>query len=57
MPRRNDVILPRATLQLWSFTMLLALVFAFLTGLLAGHFLWRSVPPPAAAAPAADTPK
>jgi phage FluMu protein Com len=50
--RRHDVILPRSALQLWSFLMLMGLVFAFTTGLLAGHFLWRSATP-AAPAPAA----
>ena len=39
--RRNDVVLSRSVVMLWSFTMLLAIVFAFTTGLLLGHFVWR----------------
>ncbi len=39
-PRRNDVILPRTTVVLWSFLVLLAVVSAFSAGLLAGRFLW-----------------
>ncbi len=38
--RRDDVVLPRTALILWSFLVLLALVFAFAAGLLAGRFLW-----------------
>ncbi len=38
-PRRNDVQLPRTALILWSFIVLLAIVFAFLTGYLAGRSL------------------
>ncbi len=40
--RRNDVVLSRSVVMLWSFLVLLAVVFAFSTGLLAGHFLWRA---------------
>lgn len=43
-PRRSDVVLPRTAVVLWSFVVLVALVMAFVAGLLAGHFLW-SVPP------------
>lgn len=38
--RRNDVILPRTALILWSLIVLLSLVATFAAGLLAGHFLW-----------------
>ena len=38
--RRDDVVLPRAAVMLWSFAMLVALAFAFAAGLLAGRFLW-----------------
>ncbi len=38
--RRNDVVLPRTVAVLWSFLVLLAVVLAFATGLLAGRFLW-----------------
>ena len=39
-PRRDDVIVPRTAMILWSFVVLLALVFAFAAGLLAGRFVW-----------------
>jgi phage FluMu protein Com len=43
--RRNDVILPRTAVVLWSFLVLLGMVFAFASGLLVGRFLWaRGVP-------------
>ncbi len=47
--RRNDVLMPRTALVLWSFVMLVALVFAFTAGLLTGHFLWKphTLTPPA----------
>ena len=38
--RRRDVSIPRATVVAWSWLVLLALAFAFLAGLLAGHYLW-----------------
>ena len=38
--RRDDVVMPRTALILWSILVLLALVFAFAAGLLAGRFLW-----------------
>lgn len=40
--RRDDVVMPRAAVLLWSFAMLLGLVMAFTAGLLAGHFLWTT---------------
>lgn len=43
--RRNDVVLPRTAVILWSFLVLMTLVLAFTTGLLAGHFLWKTAPP------------
>jgi hypothetical protein len=43
-PRRSDVVLPRTAVVLWSFFVLLALVLAFASGLLAGHYLWTSPP-------------
>ena len=43
--RRNDVVLPRAAVMLWSFLVLLAIALAFTSGLLAGRFLWgRGLP-------------
>lgn len=39
--RRRDVILPRTAAVAWSLSALLAMAFAFTTGLLVGHFLWR----------------
>jgi len=39
--RSRDVTLPRSTVVFWSFFVLVAQAFAFLAGLLAGHFLWR----------------
>ncbi|MBX6316221.1 MAG: hypothetical protein IRY99_25410, partial [Isosphaeraceae bacterium] len=44
--RRGDVVLPRTAVVLWSFFVLLAVVFAFSAGLLAGHFLWAASPIP-----------
>ncbi|HEV3167139.1 MAG TPA: hypothetical protein VGZ22_24235 [Isosphaeraceae bacterium] len=38
--RPRDVMLPRAAVVLWSLFVILALVLAFVAGLLAGHFLW-----------------
>jgi hypothetical protein len=40
--RRDDVVMPRTAVLLWSFIAFLALVLAFTTGLLAGHFMWKS---------------
>jgi hypothetical protein len=43
--RRDDVILPRTAVVLWSFLALLAVVLAFCTGLFIGHFVWsRGIP-------------
>ncbi|WP_154673841.1 hypothetical protein [Singulisphaera acidiphila] len=39
--RSRDVVLPRSAVATWSLFVLLAQAFAFLAGLLAGHFLWR----------------
>jgi hypothetical protein len=48
-PRAGDVLLPRTAFLLWPFVMLVALVFAFAAGLLAGHVLWHSPATPPAA--------
>jgi DNA-directed RNA polymerase subunit RPC12/RpoP len=40
-PRSRDVVLSRSTVAAWSLFVLLAQAFAFLAGLLAGHFVWR----------------
>lgn len=40
LPRPRDVILPRAAVVGWSMFGLLALVLAFIAGLLAGHYVW-----------------
>lgn len=39
--RSRDVVLSRSTVATWSLFVLLAQAFAFVAGLLAGHFLWR----------------
>jgi DNA-directed RNA polymerase subunit RPC12/RpoP len=39
--RPRDLILPRSIVTAWSLLVLLALGFAFFTGLLAGHFVWK----------------
>ncbi|WP_074306855.1 hypothetical protein [Singulisphaera sp. GP187] len=39
--RSRDVVLPRSAVATWSLFVLLAQAFAFVAGLLAGHFLWR----------------
>jgi hypothetical protein len=39
--RSRDVQLPRTAVVAWSTLVLLAQVFAFLAGLLVGHFVWR----------------
>jgi hypothetical protein len=33
--------MPRTALVLWSFFVVLSLVFSFAAGLLAGHFVWK----------------
>ena len=48
VPRRDDVVLPRAAVILWSFVVLIGLVSAFGAGLLAGRFLWAPGVPIAA---------
>lgn len=40
-PRPRDLVLPRSVVTAWSLFVLLALAFAFLSGLLAGHYVWR----------------
>lgn len=39
LARRNDILLPRTALVLWSFITLAALIFAFAAGFLAGRHL------------------
>jgi phage FluMu protein Com len=39
--RRRDVILPRTAAVAWALFALLGMAFAFTTGLLVGHFLWK----------------
>jgi hypothetical protein len=39
-PRPRDIPLPRAAVVAWSMSALIAIVFAFVAGLLIGHFLW-----------------
>jgi phage FluMu protein Com len=39
--RARDLVLPRTVVTAWSLFVLLALTFAFLAGLLAGHFVWK----------------
>jgi hypothetical protein len=41
LPRRNDVSIPRTVVVLWSFFVLLALMSAFVAGLMVGHFIWK----------------
>jgi hypothetical protein len=38
--RRDDVVLPRSAVVLWSFAVLIGLALAFAAGLLAGRFVW-----------------
>jgi phage FluMu protein Com len=40
-PRARDVVLPRTAAVAWSLFGLLGLGFAFISGLLLGHFLWK----------------
>lgn len=40
-PRSRDVVLSRSSVAAWSLFVLLAQAFAFLAGLLAGHYVWR----------------
>jgi hypothetical protein len=39
--RSRDLVLPRAVVAFWSLFVLLALILAFLAGLLSGHYVWR----------------
>ena len=41
IPRRRDVVLPRTALVAWSLFAILALGFAFASGLLLGHYRWK----------------
>ena len=45
-PRRNDVVLPRTAVVLWTFMVLVATIFAFTAGVLLGHFVWLRPPAP-----------
>lgn len=45
-PRRNDVVLPRTAVVLWTFMVLVAVIFAFTAGVLLGHFVWLRPPAP-----------
>ncbi|MFO0957030.1 MAG: hypothetical protein U0800_06120 [Isosphaeraceae bacterium] len=45
--RTRDVVMPRAAVVAYSTFAILALLFAFLAGLMIGHFLWSSAPPAA----------
>lgn len=40
-PRAPDVVLPPAVVLAWSLLVLAAIPFAFIAGLLVGHFLWK----------------
>jgi hypothetical protein len=37
----RDLVIPRSVVTAWSLFVLLALSFAFVAGLLAGHYVWR----------------
>ena len=39
--RARDVVLTRSTVSLWMLFVLMAQAFAFVAGLLAGHYVWR----------------
>jgi hypothetical protein len=39
--RARDLVLPRFVVAAWSMLVLMAVVCAFLAGLLAGHYVWR----------------
>jgi hypothetical protein len=41
LPRSRDVVFPRTAAVAWSLFGILGLAFAFASGLLAGHFLWK----------------
>jgi hypothetical protein len=40
-PRSRDLVIPRSVVSAWSLLVLSAIGFAFMTGLLAGHYIWR----------------
>ena len=40
-PRSYDMVLPRAVVASWSLLVLVAVAFAFLAGLLVGHYVWQ----------------
>ncbi len=40
-PRPRDLILPRSVVASWSLLVLVAVGFAFIAGLFAGHYVWR----------------
>jgi DNA-directed RNA polymerase subunit RPC12/RpoP len=40
-PRPRDVVIPRSVVLAWSLLVLAAVTFAFVAGLLCGHFVWR----------------
>lgn len=37
----SDLVLPRAAVRFWTLASLLGTIFAFVAGLLTGHFLWK----------------
>ncbi len=39
--RSRDLVLPRSIVASWSLLVLFAVAFAFMAGLLAGHYVWR----------------
>ncbi|MGE3820326.1 MAG: hypothetical protein AB7I30_13010, partial [Isosphaeraceae bacterium] len=39
--RPSDLVVPRTVAAAWSLLVLFAVGFAFLAGLLIGHFVWR----------------
>jgi hypothetical protein len=41
LPRARDVVLPRTAAVAWAMFGILGLAFAFIAGLLLGHFLWK----------------
>jgi DNA-directed RNA polymerase subunit RPC12/RpoP len=41
LARPFDLVLPRAVVASWSLLVLLAITFAFIAGLLAGHYVWQ----------------
>jgi hypothetical protein len=41
LARPFDLVLPRSVVASWSLLVLLAVTFAFIAGLLAGHYVWQ----------------